>query len=175
MTQRKRTATPGVTSVSAWKESAGPLLELPSGKTVKVMQHPSMRVFLKAGIIPNSLVSIIQSSLDRGQAPDLASFGATQERIDEMFKMIDSIVCFTVEEPDIQLPPDKEEDRDAGVLYADEVEQTDKLFVFQWAIGGTRDLERFRRESGTTLDLIQRGKDVVGETIPDARTSRARS
>jgi len=39
-----------------------------------------------------------------------------------------------------------EAERDPDILYADQVDMDDKLFIFQWALGGTRDLERFREQ-----------------------------
>lgn len=45
--------------------------------------------------------------------------------------------------------PDPEE-----VVYTDEVDIDDKLFIFNYAVGGTRDLERFRSQFGTGLGNI---------------------
>lgn len=36
--------------------------------------------------------------------------------------------------------------RDPEVLYADQVDMEDKMFVFQWALGGTRDIAKFREQ-----------------------------
>lgn len=42
-------------------------------------------------------------------------------------------------------------------IYTDEVDQDDKTFIFQWAVGGTADLETFRREQAATLASAQSG------------------
>jgi hypothetical protein len=172
MTPRKRTiptSTEGVTSVSAWKKETGPLLELPSGKTVRVMEHPSMRIFMKAGIIPNSLVGIIQKAIDQGDQPDMSGFVADASRVEEMFEMMDNIVRFVVQEPKFQPLPSNDAERDDSVLYIDEMEQTDKMFIFQWATGGTRDLERFRKQHNPGMDLVPGREDVVGKTVRSSR------
>lgn len=38
-----------------------------------------------------------------------------------------------------------QENRDEELLYIDEVDFDDKQHIFQWAVGGTRSLERFRK------------------------------
>lgn len=172
MPPRKHTTpaeTSGVTSVAAWKKASGPLLELPSGKTVKVTEHPSMRIFMKVGIIPNSLVGIVQKAIDQGEQPDMSGFVTDNSRIEEMFDMMDNIVRFVVLEPKFQPNPVEGEERDESVLYIDEMEQNDKLFIFQWATGGTRDLERFRQQSDVGVGAIPGGEDVVGKTIKSSR------
>lgn len=43
------------------------------------------------------------------------------------------------------------EERDEDALYTDVVDFEDKLFIFNFAVGGTADLETFRQESGEPL------------------------
>lgn len=56
--------------------------------------------------------------------------------------------------------PDAEE----GAVYTDEVDLEDKMFVFQYALGGTRDLERFRSEYGAGLGDLPVGEGDADET-----------
>jgi hypothetical protein len=49
--------------------------------------------------------------------------------------------------------------RDDEYIYSDDVDFEDKSFIFNYAVGGTRDLERFRSETKATLDAVQ---DVDG-------------
>lgn len=51
------------------------------------------------------------------------------------------------------------EDRVPEFMYLEEVDLTDKIFIFQYAVGGTRDLERFRSEYGELVDGIHPGSD----------------
>lgn len=62
-----------------------------------------------------------------------------------------------------------EDARDPDVLYADEVDLEDKVFVFQWAVGGVADVESFREGYQATLESVSAGKAVEGKT---KRTSR---
>lgn len=59
--------------------------------------------------------------------------------------------------------------RDEEVLYADEVDLTDKNFIFQFALGGVADAERFREELSSTVADVSNGKAV---SKPSKRSTR---
>jgi|SRR5882672_2462355 len=156
VTAKKSVDSKKTTTVAAWKSGFDPFLELPSGKVLKVRAAVGFQSLLKAGVIPNSLMGIVQSAMDNGKEPDLSSFTGDTSKINQMLVMIDSIVMFMAVEPEIhEIPPDDEE-RNSDLLYVDEVEDTDKMFIMQWATGGTRDLEQFRLEAGSVLDIVHR-------------------
>ncbi len=48
----------------------------------------------------------------------------------------------------------REGPRDPSVLYADQVVMDDKVFIFQWCLGGTRDLERFREQLQASVESV---------------------
>jgi hypothetical protein len=50
--------------------------------------------------------------------------------------------------------------RDPDILYADEVDLNDKLFIFQWALGGVSNLEQFRDEQRALVESASDGKAV---------------
>lgn len=50
--------------------------------------------------------------------------------------------------------------RDPDVLYVDQVSAEDKNFIFQFAMGGTADVERFRGELGSGVASLSGGKNV---------------
>jgi hypothetical protein len=50
--------------------------------------------------------------------------------------------------------------RDPSLLYVDEVDLEDKMFILQYALGGTRSLERFRREFADGVRPLSSGEDV---------------
>lgn len=50
--------------------------------------------------------------------------------------------------------------REEGVLYADQVILDDKMFIFNWCVGGTRDLEKFRSEHEAVVESLSDGEDV---------------
>lgn len=49
--------------------------------------------------------------------------------------------------------PDGE--RDASQVYTDMVDPTDKVYLFQFVVGGVRDLEQFRKEFSETLGTME--------------------
>ena len=57
-----------------------------------------------------------------------------------------------------------EEDRDEDIVYTDEVDLDDKSFLFQFSVGGTQDLERFRSETRTAVGELESGESVQSPT-----------
>lgn len=170
MATRAQATAKKATSVSEWKkDSYNPFQELPSGKTIKIKKAVGFQTLMKSGLIPNSLMSIVQKSLDKGEEPDVSTISSDMGKINEMLELMDNITCFMVEEPEIHPVPKNKEDRDGDLLYVDEVEDQDKMFIFQYATGGTKDLETFRREAGSVLDTVQRGSNVGRKAQPARR------
>lgn len=147
------------TSAKEWKKNAnsgGPLV-VPSGNTAMV-RNPGMQVFLAEGLVPNSLMGPIQAALNTGKAPTIQSYGdITSDMMADMLKMTDAVCVYCVIEPKLTSNRDAAgniidvDDRDEELLYVDEVSIEDKMFIFQWAVGGTRDLESFRKSSAEGL------------------------
>lgn len=63
-----------------------------------------------------------------------------------------------------------EDARDDGVLYADEVDLDDKMFLFQWAVGGTSDVESFREGLKANVAAVSGGKTVEHKAKRPARS-----
>lgn len=160
------------TPVKEWKKPTL-ALELPSGKIASA-RNPGMKAFLSAGLIPNSLIPIVTEALSKGESPSGGASNvakrhlekklndqlkADPKMIQEILEAIDNITvyCFLTpkvhpvpvrEVPDgeggvtlVEAPEDKQDDE----LYVDDVDFEDKVFVFNWAVGGTRDLAKFRQ------------------------------
>jgi hypothetical protein len=53
----------------------------------------------------------------------------------------------------------REGPRNPNVLYADQVDMEDKIFIFNWALGGTKQLETFRAELDVSLESLAHGED----------------
>ena len=154
-----------VTDVSSWKaKSKARELELPSGNVclVRVM---GAQAFLSAGNIPNALMPIVQQALEqaqKGRAPSdtdveqvMANLAEDPEKLMQVFDMADAIVIKTVIEPPVAPVPAEGEARSEDVLYVDEVDVEDKMFIMQFAMGGTRDLERFRSEVTANVAVVE--------------------
>lgn len=159
--KKKITAKKEVSTVAGWKKKAqGADLELPSGE-VCLARNVGMQVFLERGLIPNSLMPIIRQALV-GEEPDLKMDDISEEQIKEMMDLFDAATVLCVVEPKVhRVPRDGEgepvpiEDRDPDKLFVDEVDFEDKQFIFQWVVGGTRDLERFREEQSASVERLR--------------------
>ncbi len=169
-TSPRKKATP----VSDWKKAPEPV-ELPSGKFI-VLSNASLSAFITTGQIPNSLMSMITGAVNSKKAKGKSTAQDTMDGIledpqalNDMFTAVDVYVCGVAMDPKIYMVP--EGDRDDDLLYIDEVEMSDKMFIFQRGIGGTTDLESFRRELATGVDLVQQREDVV---VPPKRSPRSR-
>lgn len=154
------------TSASTWKKKTvgGTLITVPSGNTALV-RRPGMQAFIKEGVIPNSLMPLIQESMARGSAPtseDLSGWMDDPEKLRTIIQLADAVTvscCIDPEVfevpmetvmkegvPHIQPVPFGDERRDPNLLYVDEVDFEDKMFLMNVAVGGTADLEKFRQE-----------------------------
>jgi hypothetical protein len=64
----------------------------------------------------------------------------------------------------------KEADRDPDILYADQVDINDRIFMFQWAVGGTADVESFREQLGAGMGGLSTGQAVAKKAKRPARS-----
>jgi hypothetical protein len=167
-----------VTPASEWLADAeGQLLELPSGKVVRAIM-PGIQAFVNADIIPNELMPIVMRAIDeqqpmaKSEVEDLARDPGLLVKLADAF---DKIFVHCVTEPRFELPPDEDdakrwneahpddqvkgpaELRVEGTLYVDRVHMEDKSYIFNVAVGGTRDLEQFRAESAAQLASLPTG------------------
>jgi hypothetical protein len=121
-----------------------------------------MQVFLSQGVIPNGLMPLIQEAMKEGEGPSEEASNALMEnpeKLQEILDLADSVALFCFIEPKLEAVPTTVDDdgntviipigddrRNEDILYVDEVDLNDKLFIFQFAVGGTATLENFRQE-----------------------------
>lgn len=189
-----------VTAVSSWKKNTGIELELPSGN-VCLIKRPGMEKLLSLGILPDSLTPIAMEAVKRAEKgpqdhkkkdenidPELMEkFLEEEGAMEAIFTSFDRVTAMCVMEPpvtwhmretgevDAKGKPKYEDiplsERDDEMLYTDDVDLDDKTFIFQYVVGGTSDLEQFRKEQSDGMADVQSRKDVV---VPTKRTSRAK-
>ena len=150
-------------SAKAWRAGRTITVKLPSDN-VCVMKRVPLETFLKQGFFPDSLTPLISemisdnkksSTVDKEKAQaKLNDAMENVESIQEMLEMFNEVAVKTIVEPTVQLPPNDDFDRDDDVLYADEIDLEDKIFIFQVCVGGTTDVERFRKETRDNLGSL---------------------
>lgn len=171
-----------VTPAAEWKKpSKGVELEVPSGN-VALVRPVGMQAFLQKGIIPNSLRDIAMEAISgKKTAPQMKMDGMSPEKIEDMLVLFDSVTCYCVIEPKVNPvptdtiihPPDDDHkteweevrvipisSRNPELLWVDEVNLDDKIFIFQFACGGTRNVEQFREEFSLSMDAVLGGQNL---------------
>lgn len=151
-------------------------LDLPSGNTV-LCKRVDMPTLLASGAFPDTLMSIVSEKIDtatgasdKPQEMDPTVVKGVLEdpkKLGELFDAIDKIVPLVVAQPVVinhkrevmdandqptgkfEVIPD--EDRDDEIVYTDAIDLEDKMFIFQYAVGGTREVEDFRTELASTV------------------------
>jgi len=170
-----------VASASSIKEfkrlKKGRLLHLPSGLAVTA-RRVELRAFIKQGDVPNPLLPLVEDALNKGKGVDQSAFidgdNLDMNMVNEMYQLVDQIVIACVLNPRVNPLPDvyDEEDdilddptedqiedaKDDDLLYIDEIDDEDKMFLFQWVTGGTEDVATFRREAEADLASLGQGK-----------------
>jgi hypothetical protein len=164
------------TPASSWrgKQSSGNHpVEVPSGN-VALCRRPGIQVFMQVGIIPNSLMSVISSMIGKAQnGQDVGPVEVDQAmekllddptKLKDIFELVDAVTCFICVQPEVKRAPAEGEARDPDALYVDEVVLEDKMFLFQWAVGGTESLESFRAGLGQGVDALSAQQNVADAT-----------
>jgi hypothetical protein len=169
------------TPASAWKgkvQVEGTDLPLPSGNVARIKQM-SPQAFLSSGVLPDPLSAIVRQAVHtkRGLPPEkIREMADDPEKIQASLELFDRVLVHVAVMPVVKMPPkctecgeyfnvdDRHRDeglegfhtytegkRHPDVLYSDTVDLKDKIFIFQFCMGGTRDLETFRLQLPTGL------------------------
>lgn len=168
-TSQKKPAPLKPSSISDFKKKRSATMELPSGMIAKLRNPGGMRVFMGNGTIPNSLMPVVKETLDGNKADGVEVAQQTLADVDEamiadMMRMMDSIAVACFVEPKVFNTPENEDDREDDKLYADEVDDEDKMFIFRWVSGGTSDVEQFRQEQAGNVAALAGQPAVGGKT-----------
>ena len=122
---------------------------------------------LKLGIAEEldfmSKALMTQDTPDDQKAKDaLATAITTAENFSRMEKMINAVVCAGVIQPKLYLPPEHENARQAGLVYADSIPFSDRIELFS-VIFETEGLSTFREEQKSGVGNVA---DVAGVPLP---------
>ena len=173
-----RSTVPKIASVSDIKKNKrGRPVQLPSGVWMKC-RRVQLRSFIEQGDVPNPLIGIVEEAINKGRNIDMEEITGFDtgeinvETINEMLEMVDRVVISVCVEPQVNPKPEDEDDRDDDLLYVDEMDDEDKMFLFQWSSGGTEDIATFRREAEEGLVSLAQGE---GDRPAAKRSSRART
>jgi hypothetical protein len=144
-------------------------LTVPSGQ-VCLVRRPGLEGLIKNGVLRNvdSLSALVNEKhikkTKKGQASDVNVDSILKDpaALDSIMHTVDKAVCFCVVRPEIHMAPNDITSRVPGVVYTDMVGIEDKMFIFNFVVGGTRDLESFRGGLDGAV-----GGVAAGEGVPE--------
>ena len=147
-------------------------LTFPSGQ-LALVRRPGLEGLLKEGVLNNldTLSPFIEEHAAKAngkvvkKGPSVTELMKNPEAVEQMIHVLDRIVCACVVKPRIEMTPNDPTRRKHGVVYCDMVDLDDKLFLFNYVVGGTRDLERFRQESADALGGLRELQEDEGDAV----------
>lgn len=122
----------------------------------------------------DSLTAMVQTAIitptERGTTPqdELAKVQMASQMaggVAKSLEVVNRVVQAVVVEPELAMPPVEGERRKPGVFYVDWVDLEDRMFLFQFTIGGTRDLETFRQGSKQSVESLAAGEGLRLPTL----------
>lgn len=90
---------------------------------------------------------------------DASSLMKDPEALQDVMSVVDRVVAYCVVKPDVQVAPEDER-RDPDVIYTDMIDVIDRMFIFAFVVGGTRDLETFRRGLDEIVGSMDSGEGI---------------
>lgn len=141
-------------------------LDLPSGQRV-LAQRPGPEGLLVAGLLDDMdmLGGMIPGTNKRSDRPvsknaQLKAMTEDPVKLQKAMRMLDKILVHVVIKPQLTNEPDDPADKVPGNIYPSSVGLEDKMFIFNWCVGGTTDLARFRAELSEHVEAVASSEDV---------------
>lgn len=142
-------------------------LTVPSGQTCLV-RRPGLEGLIKAGVLHNvdSLTAIVDQKhikkAKKGQAQkvNVDSILKDPKALENLLHTVDKVICHVVVKPEVHMTPNDVTLRKPGVVYADMIDINDKMHIFNFVVGGTRDVESFRRGLEESVGGLEAGEGV---------------
>jgi hypothetical protein len=159
-------------------------LEVPSGALCQV-RRPGPMGLVNAGVLEqiDILGDFVQKNhVNRAAGHPVQSDKDSAEIGLELLKdsaklraveaLINKVTCYVVVQPQLHLPPDQlpedhedyQQPRKPERTYADSVEFEDRMFIFQYVLGGTADIALFRQKFGESVGSMEALAEAAGAT-----------
>ncbi len=141
---------------------------MPSGQLAQ-LRKPGVQGLMAAGVLHkiDSLTALvdqkhIQRVKGRPDSLNVEKLMEDSETIQEVLHTVDRVVCYAVVQPAVVMTPNDVTSRVQGVVYTDMIDIDDRMFIMNYAVGGTADAEQFRIERDQAMGNILPGENVEG-------------
>jgi hypothetical protein len=148
------------------EDSSGSLvdLDLPSGQRC-LAQRPGPEGLMTAGLLDDlDMLSTVLPKVMGGRSSakkfDAGELLRNPEMVKQAVALMNRVVVHVVVKPEITPEPADPQDKERGKIYPSSVSMDDKSFIFNWAVGGTRDLQRFRDELEGSVADVESGEGM---------------
>lgn len=169
---------------TAWGGSNLTDLEVPSGQMCQV-KRPNPRQLISLKILDSfdQLSKLVDNKVKRVKGKPQPSapkevdvqavFSRNPEKMVELLEICDKVTEFMVVQPKVRRPvkvidgkdvPLEEDERDEHVIYTDQIDEMDKMFIFQYSVGGGSDLASFREQVEQSSRAMGDGEDIQDKT-----------
>lgn len=166
---------------------------------VVLVRVPNPQTLLAAGVLDSfdSLTALVKTEhfdrIDIAQSADpeaamakiaagVSKLAESKEALLDGLGMVDKIVAHCVLEPAVYLAPPEGEEwtpeqvdalESGAAVFVGDVDLDDKMFIMQYEVGGTTDLEEFRKGTGQLMGSVEGGSDVPrpAKRVPARRSS----
>jgi hypothetical protein len=157
-------------------------LELPSvdddgDHNVCLVRRPGPQGLIRLGLLDNldQLTSLVSKKIDElggkvkssneVDAETVKALAANKEQLQAAMDLVDKVVCGVVVEPRVYLVPVEDDKgvtppREPDRLYVDEVDLEDKVFILNFAVGGSSDFTSFREQSAAYVESVVAIQDL---------------
>lgn len=176
------------TPASAWKRPQAPseqplgiVVQLPSGNSAKVVRSVNFFTMVKENRLPNPIGEVVNRMISNKEEDKHYADGieVTAKAAAAMTNFIDQLLVDCMVEPEFVIPPVDEqgqpvegwEQPENSITPADMVDE-DKFFLFSVVLGGTTDLEQFRKQSSEIMAVTSDVPDIQPKAIDLPRTRR---
>lgn len=182
-TPARAQTTPGTQYGQGWGGELLIDLPVPSGVLCQV-RRPGIPGLIKAGLLDSldALTGIVQTDhverVKEGKDPhvtaeQMKALSKDKAQLLKALDLTDKVVEYVVTQPKLVRPVVRDErgvpvltgdgeetplpdaDRVLGTIYTDSVSLEDKMYIFQFVVGGVTDLETFRKEFSETLGSLE--------------------
>lgn len=184
----KRAAARKVASINDFKNKNRHEVELPSGNVVLLKRIGPDGLLEKLGEVPNFLAGELEDIIreKRNMKPaEIKKLAEKPEDLQRVLEFMDAMVCDAVLQPHVEFPlcqhpvngipcerrRSQHTDRDHSyvhpvddeMLFADELDLDDKVYIVQWCIAGVNELSSFRTEYQNVVASVANVEDVPEE------------